>query len=393
VTRHRIEREAYGIAYAEQAAFKDTYGGVEGAVFLECYRLRPVDVQSDTVLVFMHPVGGGGYLPMVTELAKQGNHVIYAGSRYRGVDSALIMEKVVLDLAAAIRDARQRFGYQRIVLAGWSGGGPLSLFYQQQAVRPTVTRTPAGDPPNLTEAELIPADAMLLLAAHPSRHQVLCDCIDPAVLDEADPTAREPSLDLYHPANRPPYGAEFLDVYRAAQRARVRRITAGVKERLDALRAAGRPSEEFAFVVHGTMADPRALDPQVDPNDREPGTSFLGDPAIVNNSPIGLARFTSLRSWLSQWSLDDANADGVRAAPEIQVPVLQIYNSADNICTPGYAQMVFEALGSPDKQSHRIEGANHYYLGPDQIELVRRAAAICTRWLAERGLAAASAVS
>ena len=103
------------------------------------------------MLIFSHPVGGGGYLPMVTELARRGNHVIYANSRYRGNDSALIMEKVVLDLAAAIRHARERLGYQRIVLGGWSGGGPLSLFYQQQAVKPTVRATPAGDPPDLLE--------------------------------------------------------------------------------------------------------------------------------------------------------------------------------------------------------------------------------------------------
>ena len=35
---------------------------------------------------------------------------------------------------------------------------------------------------------------------------------------------------------------------------------------------AGRPDDEFCFVVHGTMADPRWLDPTVDPNDRAPGT-------------------------------------------------------------------------------------------------------------------------
>jgi dienelactone hydrolase len=389
VTRHRITREAYGIVYAKQAAFKDTYAGVEGVVFLESYRLRPIDGESDAVLVFMHPVGGGAYLPMVTELAKQGNHVIYAGSRYRGVDSALIMEKVVLDLAAAIRDAKERFSYERVVLAGWSGGGPLSLFYQQQATRPTISCTPAGDPPNLTEADLIPADAMLLLAAHPSRHRVLCDCIDAAVRDESNPDLRNPSLDLYDERNQPPYSSEFLNTYREAQRARVRKITASVKERLDDLRGEGRPHDEFAFVVHGTMADPRALDPTVDPNDREPGTSFLGDPRIVNNSPIGLARFSTLRSWLSQWSLDDANADGIRAAADIDVPVLQIYNSADNICTPGYAHAVYDALGSQDKQTHRIEGANHYYIGKDQIEALRLAAATCTEWLAERGLAPA----
>jgi dienelactone hydrolase len=389
VTRHRIEREAYGIAYAEHAAFKDTYGGVEGIVFLESYRLVPVGVASDTVLIFMHPVGGGAYLPLVTELAKQGSHVIYANSRYRGIDAALIMEKVVLDLAATVRDARERFGYERIVLAGWSGGGALSLFYQQQARRPTVACTPAGDPPDLTSAELIPADAMLLLAAHPSRHQVLRDCIDPAIIDEGDPERRDRTLDLYDPGNPPPYSPEFLKTYREAQTARVRRITASVKDRLAALRAADRPHDEHAFVVHGTLADPRALDPTVDPNDREPGTSFLGDPRIVNNGPIGLARFCTLRSWLSQWSIDDANADGVRAARALDVPVLQIHNSADNICTPGYAQSLHDAVGSEDKYLYEVRGANHYYIGPDQRPHLREAAATCTTWLAARGLAPA----
>ena len=37
--------------------FKDTYGGAEGIVVCESYLLRPKDVASDTVIVFMHPVG------------------------------------------------------------------------------------------------------------------------------------------------------------------------------------------------------------------------------------------------------------------------------------------------------------------------------------------------
>ncbi len=395
MSRHEIERRAYGVVYTEQAAFKDTYGGVEGVVFLECYQLVPKEIPSDTVLIFSHPVGGGGYLPMVTELARRGNHVIYANSRYRGNDSALIMEKVVLDLAAAIRHARERLGYQRIVLGGWSGGGPLSLFYQQQAVRPTVRCTPAGDPPNLLEQELIPAEAILLLAAHPSRHRVLCDCIDPSILDESDPDRRDPGLDLYATANpnQPPYSADFLERYRAAQLARVRRITASVKDRLGALRAAGRPHDERAFVVHGTLADPRVLDPAIDPNEREPGVSFLGDPRVVNDGPIGLARFCSLRSWLSQWSVDDANADGVRAAADVTVPALVVSNGADNICTPGYAGEVFEALASEDKSELKIAHANHYYIGPDQREHLGRSATACTEWLIARDLAPATALT
>lgn len=385
---HRVRREAFGIGYAEQAEFKDTYGGVEGFVFLEAYRIVPEGVPSDTVLLFMHPVGGGAYLPMVTQLAREGNHVIYCNSRYRGGDAALIMEKVVLDMAAAVKHAREKLGYAKVVLAGWSGGGSLSLYYQQQATAPSVTAPPGGGMPDLTKEELPPADAMLLLAAHPSRHQVLVDCMDASILDEADPSRRDAELDLYHPVNAPPYGAEFLARYRAAQAERNRRITADVKARLEELRDAGRPHDEWAFVVHGTMADPRVFDAAVDPNDRELGTSFLGDPRVVNMSPIGLARFSTLRSWLSQWSLDDANADGPRAAADVTVPALVIANSADNICTPAYADALYDALASEDKERLTIAGANHYYIGPDQKPLLQQAAAACTAWLGDRGLGA-----
>ena len=44
---------------------------------------------------------------------------------------------------------------------------------------------------------------------------------------------------------------------------------------------------EFAFTVHGTMADPRWLDPSVEPSDRAPGVCYLGDPKVVNDGPVG----------------------------------------------------------------------------------------------------------
>ena len=121
----------------------------------------------------------------------------------------------------------------------------------------------------------------MLLAAHISRHGTMTEWLDASILDESDPTKRDPELDLYNPdnPNQPPYTQEFLDRYREAQIARNRRITKWVKEKLAELKAAGRPDDEFAFVVHGTMADPRWLDPTVDPNDRAPGTCYLGDPA------------------------------------------------------------------------------------------------------------------
>ena len=106
---HQIELIAYPIVFTEDAAFKDTYGGNEGAVLLESYLYRPVGVTSDTVIVFSHPVGGGAYLPMVRSLARAGHHVVFCNSRYKA-DQALIMEKVVVDLGAAVRTPRSDWG-------------------------------------------------------------------------------------------------------------------------------------------------------------------------------------------------------------------------------------------------------------------------------------------
>lgn len=375
--RYEYDRIPYLVAYQNRSGVRDVYGGVAELVVLESHLLRPRDKPSDTVLVFMHPIGGGAYLPMMNALAKAGHHVIYCNSRFRGTDSALLMEKVVEDLGEAIKDAKNRLGYQKVVLAGWSGGGSLSVFYQQQAQHPTVTASPSGDGPDLTTLGLIPADGIMLLAAHISRHGTLTEWLDASILDESDPTDRDPELDLYNPdnPNQPPYTPQFLERYRAAQIARNRRITAWVKDKLAELRSAGRPDDEFAFVVHGTMADPRWLDPTVDPNDRAPGSCYLGDPQVVNMSPVGLARFCTLRSWLSQWSYDDANGDAVKAGPDIAVPTLVVGNLADDACTPSHTRRLFEAIDHPDKEMHEIAGANHYYLGPTNVRRCGRRSA------------------
>ena len=379
------ERIPYLIMFEEKGPYKDTYAGEIGRTVLKSHLLKPVGKASDTVVILMHPVGGGEYLPMTIALAKAGHHVIYCQSRYPNNDSALIMEKVVVDMGACVRDAKERLGYKKVVLAGWSGGGSLSLCYQSQAENPTVTATPAGELPDLTQAELIPADGLMLLAAHIGRSHTLTQWLDASITDESRPEERDPELDLYNPENpnQPPYSAEFVTRYRAAQVARNRRITEWVQQRLADLRAKGKDKQEYGFVVHGTMADPKWLDASIDPNGRTPGWCFLGEPEVVNNSPIGIARFTSLRSWLSQWSYDLSNADGVRCAPNVTIPALVLSNSCDDAVTPEDSQAMSAALGSKDKKEVVIEGANHYYFG--QPEKLKEAVATCSTWLNEKG--------
>jgi pimeloyl-ACP methyl ester carboxylesterase len=380
-----IIREPYGIGYKDPSPFKDTYGGPTGRVFIECMRIRPKEQErARSVIVFSHPIGGGSFLPLVSALAAAGTHCIYVNPRYRGNDTALIMEKCVLDLGAAIRDLKQRFGYEQVILGGWSGGGSLSLFYQDQAEHPTITETPAGDAVNLKEFGLVPADGLMLLAAHISRAVTMTEWLDPSILDEEHPFERDLELNIHHKdcPNKAPFTPEFVERFRAAQIARNRRITAKAQALLAEVRASDVPDGERCFTVQGTMCDVRWLDPAQDPSDREPYTCYLGDPRVVNDGPVGLARFTTARSWLSQWSYDLSRANGLSNGPGVSVPALVLNNTADLACTPSHARRLFEALGSKDKVYHDVKDADHYYMSrPDLLPL---AVSILQGWMAER---------
>jgi dienelactone hydrolase len=385
----QFQAEWVHLQYEEKAAFTETYGfsGNQGAVNLEAIRFRPADGRSsDTLMVFMHPASTLQLLPVPRAMAASGAHVLCCGSRYQRNDTALIMEKVLLDLGAYIRHAKDEWGYKRIVLVGWSGGGALAVTYQSQAEHPTITHTPAGDPVNIKGAELIPADAVVYQAAHLSRGHLLAEVIDPSVEDELNPDDRDQELDIYDPRNpnQPPYSADYIQRFRAAQMSRMRRITAWAKHTLADLKARNTGEMERGFVVHRTLADPRFLDPTLDPNDRRPRWCYMGNPETVNTGPVGLARFTTLRSWLSQWSLDDSCGNGLECVKTIRAPLLVIENTADDAVPATHPRMLFEAATMKDKTFRQIKGATHYYAG--QPELLAEATSLIRGWLAERSL-------
>lgn len=386
-----VQAEWVHLQYEETASFTETYGfsGNQGAVNLEAIRFRPEGGQPcDTLMVFMHPASTLQLLPVPRAMAATGAHVLCAASRYAKNDTALIMEKVLLDLGAWIRQAKKVWGYQHVVLVGWSGGGSLAVSYQAEAENPTITHTPAGDPVNVKAAGLVPADAVIYQAAHLSRAHLLAEAIDPSVRDERNPDDRDVELDIYDPRNpnQPPYSKEYIARYRAAQLARMRRITAWARQTLAELKARNTGEMERGFVVHRTLADPRFLDPALDPNDRKPRWCYMGNPETVNTGPVGLARFSTLRSWLSQWSLDDSCGNGLENARRMRAPLLVIENSADDAVPQNHPQMLFDAAASPDKTFRVIQGATHYYAG--QPELMAEASALIRGWLAERKLLA-----
>jgi pimeloyl-ACP methyl ester carboxylesterase len=193
---------------------------------------------------------------------------------------------------------------------------------------------------------------------------------DPAVIEETDPVASDPALDMFNPANGPPYSAEFMQRYRAAQLDRVNRIEAWCRARLRQLRALQDGPRDMAFVVHRTLADPRTLDPSIDPNDRTPGTTVWGPPKQQNYAANSMGRYTSLTAFLSQWA-QSSQGDGPANLARTTVPVLLMEHTGDSSVFPSdNDEWAAAAAGRVRRQ--RLEKGTHYLAG--QPELVSQLA-------------------
>jgi len=355
----------------------DVQSGVaRRAGVLWCTRHRAAG-GADTAVVLMHPSSNfmGHYA--LAPLAARGVDAIGMTTRYLGNESTLLLENCVLDIGSVIGSLK-REGYRRVVLVGNSGGGGVAALYQDQAERPTITAAPGGGGPDLTRADLPRADGLALLNAHPGRALLLAQKMDPAIGDESDPLARNPALDMFNKENGPPYAAAFLERYRAAQRARNDRITDWALERLAALRThSGGRVDDLPFVVHGTMADPRNLDLTIDPSDRQAATHW-GPPDVANLIPASIGHYTSLRSWLSQWSARLSHGHGPERLRTVAAPVHVIYGTADDGCYPSHARELYDAVAHDRRTLTPIKGGRHYLA--DQPELNAQACGILADW-------------
>jgi fermentation-respiration switch protein FrsA (DUF1100 family) len=96
----------------------------------------------------------------------------------------------------------------------------------------------------------------------------------------------------------------------------------------------------------------------LDPSDRKPGTVW-GEPVAVNYAPNNIARFTTLRSFLSQWSWSHSRAKGPDCLRETGVPVLNMAYTADQIVFPSQSREWSVAAGERCTD-YSLRGVNHY---------------------------------
>lgn len=360
-----------GAAMESQSGLQMLRPRIYGA-YEEASRAAGARPASRTGAIVMHPASNfmGHYL--IAPLAERGVTCLGLNSRYAGNDTVLLMERCLQDLGAGVKFMRESLGCDRVVLVGNSGGAALAAYYQAEAERFTADTLVDGDPSHLVPADLPPVDGIALCAAHEGRAHLLLRWIDPSVVDEHDGRSREPSLDMYDPANwadgagaGPRFAAAFLGRFQAAQRARRDRIEQRVRERLAALRAVADGPRDEAFVVYRTHADPRCLDLRLDANDRRPG-SVWGDARAVNDSANAMGRTTSLTAFLSQWS-SASRAGGPENLARTSVPSLLLTYSADQSTFPS-TRDAWLGAGGDRIRNVDIVGGDHYLAGRPDLQ-------------------------
>jgi hypothetical protein len=333
-----------------------------------------------TVVVLMHPRANFSHHYLTPGLLDAGLAVLNVNSRWLNNDATLIHEQVLLDTAAALVEARQRF--DRVVLCGNSGGASLFTFYLHQALAADgarLTDTAAGDPFDLNRFTLPPADAMVYLAGHPGEGHYLLHAIDPSVVDEGDPVSCDPALDLYDPANgfveppeEPRYAADFIVRYRAAQRARVERLDAIARAAVERKREARadwsktrsvqarRVSIATDFMrVYRTDADPRCVDLSIEPSERSYGSLWGTRPDWINYGAVGFGRVVSPEAWLSTWSGLSSRAEIAETGGRMTLPALLVSYTGDPCIFPSDDELIARSLAT-DRLDRGWVSADHY---------------------------------
>ena len=336
----------------------------------------PVGTRPTTALVATHYNVDFSEHYMADYLAARGFGFLGWNTRYRGNDAFFLLEQALVDIGVGVRWLREQAGVDTVVLLGNSGGASLMAAYQSQATEPNIR--PTADLP-LPDAvlDLPAADIYISLNAHPGRPEVLTGWIDPSVVDETDPLSTDPELDMFDERWGPPYAPDFIARYRAAQTARNQRITAWAKAELE--RLAARSSWDRLFDVHRVWADLRFADLSLDPSDRKPGC-YGGDPRKANRRPGGIGQTSTLRTWLSMWSLEESQCRGEPHFRRITVPSLVIQSMADRGVFPSDAEAIHTGLGATDKRLEMVAG-EHYFEdgGRDDV------ADLVSGWLREHG--------
>jgi hypothetical protein len=174
---------------------------------------RPASATPSIGIVVMHRTSNFLNLGACSQMRDRGFVVLCMNTRFDNNEAEVIFEQMALDVRAGINFLKQNQsgltpGITRVVLWGYSGGGPTMSFYQ------AVAEAGVGfcqDPQKLTQCEssgpnslvgLPKADGIVFVDAHPGNPIIgMLRSNNPAVQNESHPENLLDRLNPYDPAN------------------------------------------------------------------------------------------------------------------------------------------------------------------------------------------------
>jgi pimeloyl-ACP methyl ester carboxylesterase len=337
----------------------------------------------------LHPRADESQNYTIPLMAMAGYAVLGQAPSSVNMDANTEHERVLLDFAAGMRFLRDEVGCEELIMLGNSGGSSLAAMYQWQASTAPpnrLTTTAAGDAFDLNRFDLPPGDGLAIIGGHEGEGKVLLKFIDPAVIDETDPLASDPDLDMYDPRNgfcQPPqsstYSEDFLDRYVVGQHRRVHRLDEIARHLIRDERAArdlvaARPDLDDAtrlmlerrsirplsMLIYRTAAYPATLDMSIEPDGRLVGSYVSTRPHVENYIPVHRSRYVTPRGWLSTWSGLSSRANTRDCLEHVYVPMIMVHYSGDQGVRLSEARALFDNCASSDKEYLVIPGADHY---------------------------------
>jgi hypothetical protein len=311
---------------------------------------RPSSGTPTIGIVMMHRTGNFLNLPACSQMRDRGFVVLCMNTRFDNNEAEVIFEEMALDVRAGINFLKQNQsgltpGVTKVVLWGYSGGGPTMSFYQ------AVAEVGVGfcqDPQKLTHCEstgstslvgLPKADGIIFVDAHPGNPIIgMLRSNNPAVRNENHPENLRDRLNPYDPANG--YNPNGLSTYSDAFK---KRYFEGQSDRLNKLIAEaldiqfhidqgaypypdnapfviGRSTASKLFVLdtsilHGTEKPRKLLKNDGTVDDTHIVESVrLPDPTIAQTDETfdGGARLLTVKSFLSTNAIRSTNSiDGI----------------------------------------------------------------------------------
>ena len=179
--------------------FAGVPNAVKGALYAPDTPQKPPHVG----ILVMHRASNFLVTLACTELSKRGFLVLCMNPRSDNNEALVRWETIPLDVKAGVEFLKKQPGITKIILWGFSGGGPTMTFYQNVAENGVSVCQGAkklvscGD--DLTG--LPKADGLILVDAHPGNPVNGIRSINPAVVDESRPDLLNPDLDPFNPKN------------------------------------------------------------------------------------------------------------------------------------------------------------------------------------------------